>query len=190
MLEGEREFDGLSCWANQKVPVVVVKKDQPTDRLRFSLAHELGHLLMGLPKSIHPEKAAHRFAGAFLVPEEAVRLELGDLRHRLSLYELRTLREKYGMSVQAWIYRARDLAIVSESYVFNLFKLLRSFGVDKKEFGDPLLPEKPTRFERLVIQAVEEGLISVARSAELLDVSLNDIRKKTTAGIADTEVHS
>jgi len=190
MLEGEDEFDGLSCWANETIPVVVVKKNQPTDRLRFSMAHELGHLLLDLSRSVDPEKAAHRFAGAFLVPEEAVRLELGDARRKLGLYELRTLREKYGMSVQAWVYRARDLGIVSQSYLLSLFRSLRRFGVDKKELGDPLPAEKPMRFERLVIQAVEEVLISPGRGAELLDVTLNEIRKKTTFAIADAENHS
>jgi Zn-dependent peptidase ImmA (M78 family)/DNA-binding XRE family transcriptional regulator len=190
MLEGQRDFDGLSCWANDKIAVIVVNKDKPTDRLRMSMAHELGHLLMDLSRNIDPEKAVRRFAGAFLVPEEAVRLELGSHRHKLNLYELQTLRHKYGMSVQAWIYRAGDLGIVSQSYVSSVFRAFHSSGIEKRELGKPLPTEKPMRFERLLIQAVDEELTSPARAAELLDVSLNEFRKRIRVEFSEAKIHS
>ena len=112
MVDVNERVDGLSCWANETIPVLVVKKNQTSDRLRFSMAHELGHLLLLPSKHLDDEKAADRFAGAFLVPEEAAKAELGEHRSSFSFYELMTLREKYGMSVQAWIYRARDLGII------------------------------------------------------------------------------
>lgn len=190
MVDAEGEVDGLSCWANESIPVLVVKKNQPSDRLRFSMAHELGHLLLNVSKLIDPEKAANRFAGAFLVPQEAAKAELGERRHSFSFYELMSLREKYGMSVQAWIHRAQDLGIIDGSFAAYLFRLLKQRGLFKKELGRPLASEQPNRFERLVVQAAEEGLISPSKGADLLNIPLNAFRKKLEVGALDAEMRA
>lgn len=178
MLDAEKDFDGLSCWANDTIPVIVVRKNQTSDRLRFSIMHELGHLMLKPTKSLNEEKAADRFAGAFLVPKEAVVAELGEQRSKLSFYELMELRKKYGMSVQAWIYRAHDLGIISDSLYRQLFAQLTAKGLREKEIGESLPVEEPKRFERIVIQAVEEDLISESKGAELLGIPLNNFRQK------------
>ena len=182
MVDTEAEIDGLSCWANEAIPVALVKRDQTGDRLRFSLAHELGHLLLRIPESINPEKAANRFAGAFLAPQSTVRAELGSHRSAFSPFELSTLRVKYGLSVQAWIYRAHDLAIISDSLFRQMFGALKKQGLFTREIGKPLPAESPRRFERLVVQAVEEELISSPKGADLLGISLVDLRKKVQSG--------
>ena len=179
MLETDSKVDGLSCWANETIPVVVVnKRNQPSDRIRLSIAHELGHLLLESSNSIDQEKAAYRFAGAFLAPDEVAKRELGNNRTKINLYELKNLREKYGMSVQAWVHRLQDLQIISDSFAVQIFTDFRQRGIQKKEIGNPLPVESPKRFERLVIQAVEEGLISDSRGAELLDLSVNELRQR------------
>ncbi len=63
-------FDGLSGWMNDSVPVIVVSWAVSDDRRRFSLAHELGHLLMDAAGSDArtEEKYAHRFAAASSCP--------------------------------------------------------------------------------------------------------------------------
>jgi Zn-dependent peptidase ImmA (M78 family)/transcriptional regulator with XRE-family HTH domain len=183
LLDGEDDFDGLSCWANDKIPVVVVKKGLTGDRERFNLAHELGHLLLRVPKNIDPEKAAHRFAASFLVPAEAACRELGEHRRRIELLELAMLKKKYGLSMQAWVYRAQDLGIITNSCAAILFKTFRSRGWTSQEPGDLIPPEEPRQFERLILQAVSEDLISSARAAELLGRPLNDFRKQMGADL-------
>ena len=189
-IDAKRDFDGLSCWANETIPAIVVRKTQESDRMRLSLAHELGHLLMDISPSVDTEKAAHRFAGAFLVPEEAARQELGDSRNRFSSFELLSLREKYGMSVQAWIYRAYDLKIISHSFFVQFVRFLKAKGLFEKELGKKLKPEEPKRFKRLVIQAVEEKLISESKGAEMLDISLPELRNMLEVGALSEELHS
>jgi Zn-dependent peptidase ImmA (M78 family)/DNA-binding XRE family transcriptional regulator len=182
MVATESDVDGLSCWVNEQIPLILVKKNQTSDRLRFSIAHELGHLLLKLHDSVKAEKAADRFAGAFLVPGVAARTELGEKRQSFNFDELKSLRVKYGMSVQAWIYRAHDLDIISDSLFAQLFQFLGAKGLKQKEIGEQLPPEHAGRFERLVLQAVEEDLISPAKGAELLNVPLNEFRKRLEAG--------
>ena len=115
--KADTEFDGCA-YPNGNVPIIVVNESKPTDRIRFDLAHELGHLLIRFPsewddKSV--EAAAHRFAGAFLVTADSARRELGANRTNISILELQKLKLKYGMSMQAWLHRACDLEIVTKN---------------------------------------------------------------------------
>src|SRR5699024_7278031 len=84
-----RRFDGLAGCMGE-TPVVVVSSRQPGDRQRFTLAHELGHLVLrgSLGETMVEEKACHHFAGAFLMPAQTLRQRLG--RHRTDI-EVREL---------------------------------------------------------------------------------------------------
>ncbi|HEY2738899.1 MAG TPA: XRE family transcriptional regulator [Thermoanaerobaculia bacterium] len=171
LVEAEQRFDACTFRAEvdgRFLPVIVARQDLPGDRQRFSLAHELGHLMLEPSGKLGAEQAANRFAASFLVPASAARFELGDHRRSLDLYELHLLKHKYGLSMQGWLYRARDLGILDESRAASLFRWFRSEGWHRTEPGDPYPPEKPTRFEKLVMQALAEDLISETRAAEIL----------------------
>jgi Zn-dependent peptidase ImmA (M78 family) len=176
ILEGEKDFDDLSCWANEKIPVILVKEGLSGDRQRSSLAHELGHLIMKVSPHIDEEKAAFRFSGAFLVPAEMVYRELGKRRSKIELGELYMLKKKYGMSMQQWVYRAKDLSVISESQASDLFRLFRVRGWNRNEPGEQIPREEPGRFKRLLLQAVTERLISPVRAAEILDEPFDKFR--------------
>lgn len=183
-LEGNADFDGLSCWANEKIPVILVKRGLPGDRQRSNLAHELGHLIMIISPKVDAEKAAFRFSGAFLVPAEMVFRELGGHRNKLELGELYMLKKKYGMSMQQWIYRAKDLSIISESQASILFRNFRARGWHRSEPGDQIPSEMPERFYRLVLQAVTEQLISPVRAAEIIGRPFNEFRSSLQVNFA------
>jgi len=168
-MDAEMKFDACTFQAENDISVVAIvsRADAPGDRQRFNMAHELGHLVLRT-NGLNDEKAAHRFAAAFLVPETAARFELRGKRTDLSLYELHLLKHKYGLSMQAWIYRARDLGIITESKANALFKIFSLRGWRKEEPGDPMSSELPRRFERLVMGAMADGLISEPRASEIL----------------------
>jgi Zn-dependent peptidase ImmA (M78 family)/transcriptional regulator with XRE-family HTH domain len=187
LLDAEDTFDGLSCWANGDMPVIVSRKGLSGDRQRSNLAHELGHLIMNVSSNVDEEKAAKRFSGAFLVPADDVYRELGRQRTNLDLAELNVLKKKYGMSMQQWIYRAKDLGVISESRATQLFKTFRMNKWHRVEPGD-IVPEEITqRYKMLVVQAVSEGLISPVRAAELLDEPFNQIRKEMMGDLKEAD---
>ena len=76
--------DGLSCNVRRlggtDVPVVVCSTEKSLERQRFTIAHELGHIVLDIPSDVQGEKACHRFAAAFLVPEEELMREVGRRR--------------------------------------------------------------------------------------------------------------
>ena len=51
------------------------------ERQRFTLAHKLGHLMLSVTDAkVDDEKAAHRFAGVFLMPAAALWDDVGRRR--------------------------------------------------------------------------------------------------------------
>ena len=167
LVGGFEHFDACTFLADSD-PVIVSKADLPGDRQRFNLAHELGHLVLHLAGDLDSEGASHRFVGAFLVSAEAARFELGVRRSTLDMNELHLLKQKYGLSMQAWIFRARDLEIISPSMARQLFQQFRVSGWHRKEPGEDYPSEKTLRMERLIYRALAEDLISRSKAQELL----------------------
>jgi Zn-dependent peptidase ImmA (M78 family) len=167
LVSGFEHFDACTFIADG-IPIIVSKDELPGDRQRFNLGHELGHLILDVEKRLDPEAVCHRFVGAFLVPGPAARFELGSRRTTLDMNELYLLKHKYGLSMQAWILRARELEIISEKAAERLFQRFRANGWQRREPGEVLPSEIPLRMERLIYRALAEDLLSRSRAQELL----------------------
>ena len=167
LISGEKGFDGLFTTVQDNHPVIVVGKEWPGERQRMTLAHELGHLVLSPtgPRK-EQEDLAKRFGGAFLIPAETARAELGQRRRTLGWGELFTLKRKYGASVKAWLMRAKDLEIIDENRYVSLLKYYNKQGWNRGE-PYPLPQEEPTRFRRLLYQALAEGFLKETKAAEL-----------------------
>lgn len=173
-------------------PIVVVNADEPGERQRFTLAHELAHLLLVPNDEEAREALCHRFASAFLMPAESLFEALGRSRRTLSMGELFLLKPLFGVSAQAIVRRAKDLGVISEGVYGSLFREFSRRGWRRRE-PNPLVPENPGRFLRLCFHAVSEGLISESRGAELLEVPTREFRAKldnigTTGRAADARL--
>jgi Zn-dependent peptidase ImmA (M78 family) len=173
LLEAEEKFDACAFIVRiqkQEIPAFICRSPIPGDRQRFSLAHELGHLALEPTDDIDEEKAADRFAGAFLVPEPVVRRELGKARRFIEPQELIILKHKYGLSMGAWTRRARDVEVIAENTYEVLQRTFRKRGWHKTEPGKPYEEEVPKRFAQLIAQAMASDIIAEAKASELLGV--------------------
>lgn len=182
--DGGKKFDGLVAKANGHT-VIVVGQDWPGDRQRFTLAHELGHLVLHgrLSTELNEERACNRFAGAFLVPREEAIRNLGERRSQLEPRELYLLKQDWGLSMNGWLHRAEDLGILSKSVAhrhWEFFAKQKEHGLSwrEREPGDPYPKECPRRFYQLMYRALAEGLVGESRAAELLSVSLVELRAR------------
>lgn len=177
------EIDGLAAKVRRKgrdaARVIVVRKGTWSERKRFNLAHELGHMVMAPGAGIDAEKAAHRFAGAFLMPADALRAEVGASRSSISVGELVRLKERFGASIQAIAYRCKDLGIISGPAFSKLFRVFTQRGWRSPPYEEPatIAPEaeEPKRFERLCYRALAEKVIGEGRAAELLGISVREL---------------
>lgn len=154
-------FDALSGWAAKELPVVVLNIERRDDRRRFNLAHELGHLILDGRdlESGEEERLAHRFAAAFLIPREAALRELGVRRSHVTVRELEILKRKYGVSMQAWTRRARDLGIVTEASYRNWQIWFRSQGLHVRESTDYAGEERASRLRLLSLRGLAERVV-------------------------------
>ena len=188
-------FSGLQATARtadgRTYPVVAVSSNWPGDRQRFTLAHELGHLLLDgrLENEINEEKACNRFAGAFLAPKAAVIQCLGTFRRALEWQELLAAKHEFGLSMGGWLQRAKQCGVISESIHLGLFKRFSANGWRKKEPGDAVQREQSRLFEQLVYRALSEQYITESKAAELLGIPMMQFHKERQLESIDAVAH-
>lgn len=182
-VHGSSKFDALTFLINGSVPVIVVKQGVTGDRERFSMAHELGHLVLQPGPDVDPEDAATRFAEAFLAPLEMVTLELGPPRQTLSLRELSVLKCKYGLSMRAWIYRASHAGIIDARTTRQLHVLFSKNRWNITEPGEQVVFDEPRRLRSLAMRAVAEGVVTNERAEELYGAALPDLNSVDNCAI-------
>ncbi len=159
----EEAFDGLAGFVQQNNrPFAVSRGGISVDRLRLNLLHEAGHVFIKSQEERLTEKAAFRFAAAMLFPRTKVYEEVGKSRSSLSMDQLVLLKLKYGLSIQAMVFRFRDLGIISGSYLSLILAYLNKLRIRVEEPGskDLTFQEVPTAFRTYVYRARSEGLIS------------------------------
>jgi Zn-dependent peptidase ImmA (M78 family)/transcriptional regulator with XRE-family HTH domain len=181
-IESDNSFDGMQTWVNNTIPVIVLNRSnlKSDDRLRFTLFHELGHTLMNLEglQDNTKEKYCHQFAASMLFPEAAAKKELGEKRNKLYIQELGEIKKQYGISIQAIMYRAKDLGIVTESYLRQFMYIM---GHNQWKVNEPVQyigSESSNRFNQLLFRALAEDLISMNKAAVLNNQSLLEFRKQ------------
>jgi Zn-dependent peptidase ImmA (M78 family) len=146
---GSRELDAVTQWIDGDPPLFLVNAQAPTDRSRFSLAHELGHVVMhGEPgPTAVQERQADEFASEFLLPADAIRIELK--QGRLDLTRLLALKNRWGASMAALLRRASTLGVVTDWQYRNLMVEMSALGYRTHEPGD-LERENPEFITTLV----------------------------------------
>lgn len=167
-------FDGLSGFVSgMHLPVVAVFKGEDLARKRFTIAHELGHLLLDFSRTGERdiEKLCHAFAGSLLLPEPVIRRELGQKRSKITLWELKKLKGVFGISMQAIMARAANLSIVSPNVYKSFCIYARKNGWHRGEPGKYEGKEMANRFKQLVYHSAAEQIISFSKAAEFLNMS-------------------
>lgn len=173
-------FSGLSTYINKRYPVIVLNdnNDIQLARRRFTALHELGHLLMNLDgfDKKEKERLCDTFAGAMLLPADVFNIEFGGKRQNVFLKELVILKEEYGISLSAIMYRAKNLHLITPNYhQFFMMKYNRD-GYRQKEPGNYKGNEISNRFMQLLLRAVAEEIISTSKAAALNGQKLADFR--------------
>ncbi|MGO9597636.1 MAG: helix-turn-helix domain-containing protein [Isosphaeraceae bacterium] len=169
---GTDRFDALSLWATKMPPVIFVNQGVPGDRLRFSLAHEIGHLIMHNVPSPNQEAEADQFASEFLMPAEEIRPQLS----RLTFDRLVSLKGYWKVSMQALIRRAHTLELISERQQRTFFMTMSSNGWRKREPVD-IPAEEPSVVKSLVDVHLRDYAYSIAELCEAIRASQEDFRR-------------
>lgn len=122
------------------------------DRRRFTLAHELGHVVLHRDEvedesaAKRQEKEANAFASEFLAPAADIKPEL---EQSLSFARLRALKARWKVSMSSLVYRATALGILSPKESKRMWFLFGKYGYRKHEPPMGLEHEYPIGLECL-----------------------------------------
>lgn len=178
----EDNIDAFSFWCGDRPFIFMASEKESGARLRYDLAHELGHFVLHRwieeeeiadPKMLKAiEAEADRFAGAFLLPRKSFPYEV--YTPRLDAFV--DLKRRWIVSVQAMIYRCKDLDVIDETQFTNLYKQI-SFRKWRKR--EPLDNPNEIRLEapRLLGRAAQMVLESGRKHPDEIcaDLALNPI---------------
>ena len=165
---------GLSTFVCKSRPVVIinVRTNKTVERKRFTALHELAHLVLKIQPvtgceseeeigkyktlsykvSVKPsttERICHHFASAMLLPKSCLFARLGHVRRKLTLQELISIRNMYGISIAAIVHRAHDLAIIDDVEYDNLYDNLINNNIMETGWGGFPIQEKADRLKLL-----------------------------------------
>ena len=176
-VDADNKFLGTSTKAGD-IPLVVLNANFTPEGKRFTLFHELAHLILSFETGADVERLCNAFASEMLIPTSVMYIRLGNHRRSLTLEEMRSLQRDYGISIEALMYKAHQHGIIDDAY-FKHFNI----KVNKKtneEFRTQVRaslwqPETTTYLRTLVLQALSNELITPAKAASLLGVEVDSI---------------
>lgn len=177
-------FDGMSGFVGEKKPIIVLNKHFSVERKRFTALHELGHILLQFADNTDEkakERLCHTFANEMLISAVTFQSLLGDVRHDISLRELRDIQKNYGISVDALMFKAKYLGVISGQRYTTYCITKNQNDKFKRQVEESLYHEDgSTRFQRLVYRALACDLITYSKAASLLSQPVSIVREQLT----------
>ncbi len=183
--EGVDKFDGVSLVTYDKPIIVLNNIVDQAERRRFTAMHELGHLLFNkyMAKELdikQKEKMCHAFASEMLLPTQVVK-DLFQGTRNVSLKELYCVQSIYGISVEAIMYKLRDINIVTDKR-YRSFNIIKNKSNLKEEINLSRYTEELTQvFDVKVYRALAQNLITESKASSLLKLPLAEVRNKVNA---------
>jgi Zn-dependent peptidase ImmA (M78 family)/plasmid maintenance system antidote protein VapI len=156
------------------MPIVFLNAAIPADRARFTLAHELAHLIFHHHQSLPCaacEDEADAFASEFLMPASNIRSQLGNV----TLAELASLKKRWGVSMAALLRRASDLERIRPWRAKQLHIEMSQNGYRKNEPVE-LPSEEPTVIKTMVRVHLEDLGYSESELADVLRTTPEGVR--------------
>lgn len=160
----KEQIEAFSFWSGQRPFVFLASDKKSAVRSRYDAAHELAHLV--LHRWVHAEEIADkerltqieheadRFAAAFLMPAQSFPNEVYVPRASAFI----ELKRRWKVSIQAMIYRCKDLGVFDEQQITNLYKQVSYNKWRRDEPLDDEIPlEEPILLRKIVSLATESG---------------------------------
>jgi len=168
----EAAVDGFSYCVPGTPPCIFLNFRRPADRMRFTLAHELGHLVMHRVPSPTMEKEADTFAAAFLMPAADIS---NFFVRRITLPFLASLKPIWKVAIQALLKRAGDLGFITPYQERRLWQQVSASGIRKSEPSELNFPAEQPKVIREVLRLHFEDLgYSQAQMLEISHIDESD----------------
>jgi Zn-dependent peptidase ImmA (M78 family)/DNA-binding XRE family transcriptional regulator len=163
-----RDIDAISHWPRGMPPLFFINVFSPPDRVRFTLCHELGHIIMHRTAEPNSERQADEFAAEFLMPGKEIKTELSDL----SLQKLAFLKQYWKVSMAALITRATNLKQITPRHARTLWMTMGKFGYRTREPIETDIPaEKPVLLNSIIELYTHDMDYNVLELSKLLSLT-------------------
>lgn len=190
------QIDALTGKIGNQYYISVNKKNRSSVRIRFNLAHELGHILLhsgysesdvkNSSKKKRMEQEAQHFAGSLLMPEKGIALDMA----QTNMQFLKELKKHWLVSLAALIYRGNEIGLISDRQFLFLNQTISRHGWRKKEPYDDLIPIEKTSYLNSAVKylikdknafikdiSIDSG-ISESRILNLLNLNIKNESKE------------
>lgn len=172
------DMDAVSCWQGGRPFVLFAAEVSSGPRTAFNLAHELGHIVLHAgveinSQNLNPiEKQANRFASALLLPQESFSQEI----FGTSIDHFKFLKQRWGVSISAMIYRCKDLGIFTTNQHQYLMKQMNSRGIRVREPYDEHFQVRDPEILAESIRMIVENEVQTKAQIELaLNLNMSDV---------------
>lgn len=173
---GGSSVDGVTFAAPGLPPLIVLNSSQPGDRMRFTLAHELGHLVIHHNQPTHNmEPQANEFASCFLMPARDIQPHFAQRRIDLRLFA--ELKPVWRASMASLLMRARSLNLLAynqERYLWQQFSIAKIRQSEPPELN--IAPELGTVPSDLIAAHIDQLGYSVSDLAGLLHIKPQELQ--------------
>lgn len=176
----DKDFDGLSGYANGSIPLIVINGGFVTERKRFTALHELGHLLLDIPDDVpskEVENICNAFACEFLLPVRVLKSKVGNSRHDISLSELTDIQCQFGISVDDIMAALHANGVITANR-YSGYQTKKNRLPDFKALAEKsrAVAERSGRFARMVYRALADEAITFSKAAVLLNTSVESVK--------------
>lgn len=179
---GFLETDACSAFVEGRPFIFLDTQKECAVRTRFNMAHELGHLILHgnisqadlEERSVldRVEREANRFAGCFLLPRQSFLLDI----RSTSIQSFLPLKKKWKVSIQAMVYRCRELEIFSDSQMIYIQKQISGNRWRKHEpFDDEWPCEEASILRTAIKMLIDRGDYSKEEFLQIFRLSEKDI---------------
>ena len=176
-IDYEEKFDGFCEYVDNLAFIILSSKGY--ERNRFTLAHELAHLILKYEEKLNDKEIEHYcdyFASCLLMPKVAMKKELefrnNSITRNVSINEIILIAKEYKVSLNAVIMRLNDLGIIDDYKKRNLFILLSKNGLKTRQLK--LVYEHPSRKEKIIFRLEAEKIISTDEAIKYLGVTTDE----------------
>ena len=168
--------DSRTILTDNKFPIIFFNSSLLGDRQRFSLAYELGQLIMhtfcivGLDRDVSHE--ANAFAAEFLMPEKDIRK---DFDNGITIPLLGELKRKWKVSMIALLYRADDLGYLTPNQKRYLLQQFNQLKIRRREPMELDIPKEPaTLIKRWIAEYRSKTKLSVVEMSSLFFLNVDE----------------
>lgn len=176
-------IDAFSCWKDGTPYILYHSTQKSAVRTRFSILHELGHLIMhssiteedSIKKEIIDlaDMQADRFAAAFLLPATSFPKDISGT----SLVSLERVKQKWGAAMSTIIKRCETLELLTENQINYLKRQMTTQKYWYKEpLDDVLTIASPEILRDAIYLLIENHIITKSAFINSSAFSIQDLK--------------